>query len=157
MRVIGIDPGYDRLGVAIMDKNFLLHSACLTTQRGSPFGERLYLLIEEVEKLIKKWKPDTLGMEKVYFKSNQKTAMGVAEVRGAIIYLAGKHRLSLTEYAPAQIKSALTGHGRADKNQVAKMVENLLKMKKKPKYDDEYDAIAVALTCFAHQGLAKIF
>ncbi len=155
MRVLGIDPGYDRFGLAILEKEKLLYSNCLTTKRDAPFAKRLYQLADKTEKLIKEWRPDMLAMEKLFFKSNQKTAMGVAEVRGAITYIATKYGLEIKEYAPVEIKMAITGHGGADKRQMARMIERLIKMKKKPKYDDEYDAIAVALTCFAHLGLAK--
>lgn len=157
-RVIGIDPGYDRLGVAIVEKNFsgekLIFSDCLTSNKKDVWEERLISLGIELEKIIKKYQPQTLVMEKLFITSNQKTAMAVAEVRGMILYLAGKNILKVVDFSPVEIKSCLTGYGRADKKQVTSLVEKIVKIDHSRKIlDDEYDAIAIALTFFAKHHL----
>lgn len=153
MRVLGIDPGYERLGVAILEKNktkeTLLFSTCLKTNKDLALSERIFQLGKEVEALIKKWSPDALAIEKLFFTTNQKTAMGVSETKGAITYIAKSSGLSINEFTPLQIKSAVTGYGKATKEQVIYMLDKLLKIseKDKIKHDDEFDAIAVGLTC----------
>jgi len=98
---------------------------------------------------MKKEKPDSFALEKLYFSTNQKTAMQVAEVRGALISLATLQGVPVAEYTPMQVKSAL-GYGKADKKQVAKMLHMLVKIDKKITHDDEYDAIALGVTHLAH-------
>jgi crossover junction endodeoxyribonuclease RuvC len=147
--VIAIDPGYDRLGLAILDKNKLIFSDCITTQKTGPFEKRLLLVGEKVEVLVKKYRPTHLAIEDLFFSSNQKTAMKVSMVGGMISFIALKNGLEIKKYTPAQIKVAITGHGRADKGQVSDMVKRLIKIKKNIKYDDELDAIATGLAFFA--------
>ena len=95
--------------------------------------------------------PSVLAIEELYFSNNQKTVFQVAEARGMILYIAYAHHLRVVEYNPLSIKIALTGYGRASKEQVTKMVEKLIIVEKTPKTDDEYDAIAVGLTALAHE------
>ncbi len=153
MIILGIDPGYDRLGVAILenqgDKNVLLNSLCLQTDKSLSLSERIFALGQQIEELIKKWRPERLAIEKLFFTTNQKTAMGVSEARGAIIYVAKSSGLAIYEYTPLQIKIAIVGYGKATKDQVAYMLGILLKINKKDEsqLDDESDAVAVALTC----------
>lgn len=154
MRVIAIDPGYGRCGVAIVEKEGgkekWIYSDCIETKAADGFVERLSQVIAECELLIREHKPDALAMERLFFNSNQKTVMQVAEVRGAILQAANAAGIPSFEYTPGQIKSATAGSGRADKKQVASMVHMLLKIEKKIKHDDEYDAIAVGITHLAH-------
>ena len=157
MIILGIDPGYERCGVAILQKDKkgeeLLFSDCLKTSSKLSFPERLFILGKEIEKIIKNWKPDTMAIEKVYFTTNQKTAMQVAETKGMITYLGLLYNMKIKEFTPLEIKIALTGYGKADKKQVENMVKALLKSEKKAKNDDEMDAVAVALTCASHKTL----
>ncbi len=158
MRIISIDPGYERIGFAVLEKKqknkeVLLYSDCFRTSAKLPFSERLKLIGTEIEKLIKKYKPKKMAIESLFFNSNQKTAMKVAEVKGALKYIALKNKLEVFEYTPLQIKIAVTGYGRGNKKQITAMVENLIEIKKDIEYDDEYDAIAVGLTCFACQPI----
>lgn len=158
MRIIGIDPGYDKFGVAIVDNkngsDELIFSDCLRTSAKLDFCDRLFSIGEELNTLIKKYGPDALAIEKLFFTTNQKTAMGVSEIKGMTTYLARKNKLPVFEYTPLQIKIAIVGYGKAEKSQVMKMVPLLLKnfktMKKGKMEDDEYDAIAVALTGLAN-------
>lgn len=153
MRVLAIDPGYGRCGVAVLDKEngkeIWIYSECIETLATSPFEERLGTVANEVKRLIEKFKPDALAMEKLFFTNNAKTAMQVAEVRGAILHAVNSADLPVSEYTPGQIKSATTGSGKADKKQITQMIHLLLKIDKVIKLDDEYDAIAVGITHLA--------
>ncbi|MDB5259680.1 MAG: ruvC [Candidatus Taylorbacteria bacterium] len=170
MKVLGIDPGYDRLGIAVVEKSdsrskeIVLYSACFTTSAKDDFYARLVAVGNEIARVLELYKPECLGIESLFITKNQKTAMHVAETRGVIAYESVKRGLSLYEYTPGQIKIAVTGHGASDKSQVIKMIPLLVKLdeatdvkpgskpgKKTAKLDDEYDAIAVALTCIAHE------
>lgn len=153
MIAIACDPGYERLGIAVLEgagsKAKLLYSDCFKTEARDDFEDRLLRVGLEIKKLIGRFKPEVLAIETLLWGSNQKTAMRVAEVRGALIFLAKESGLSVAEYSPGAIKSAVTGDGRADKNQIISMVPKLVKISKKIKYDDEYDAIAAGLTALA--------
>jgi len=155
MIILGIDPGYERIGIAIVEKNKpnkerLIYSTCFKTSAKINFEERLFLIGQEVEKTIKKYKPKILAIETLFLNTNQKTVMHVSEARGVIIYEAIKNNLGLFEATPPQIKIATTGYGRADKKDVLKMVRMLIEIDENKKSDDELDAIAIALTAFAH-------
>jgi crossover junction endodeoxyribonuclease RuvC len=160
MKILGIDPGYERLGIAILEKNIekqnsfskkeiVLFSECFKTASSLPFPERLSLIGKRVDQLIKKYKPEILSIETLFLNTNQKTVMQVAEVRGVIIYLCKKNKMKIFEASPPQIKIAITGYGKADKKQVIKMVNLLVDLRKESNSDDELDAIAIALTASA--------
>jgi len=158
MKILSIDPGYERVGVAVLERNSggsgdekLIYSDCFKTNKGLPFLERLQLVGKEVERVIKNYKPNAFAIEKLFFNTNQKTATMVSEVRGALVYIALKNKLKVFEYTPLQIKVAVAGDGHGDKKQIVTMIKNLIKIEKDIKYDDEYDAIAVGLTCFASE------
>ena len=103
----------------------------------------------EIHKLITEFAPHAFATETLFLTKNQKTAIFVAQARGVILYEAAKHSLPIFEYAPLQIKAAITGYGKSDKKQMTAMVEQLITIKKEVIYDDEYDAIAIGLTYFA--------
>ena len=154
MRVIAIDPGYERLGIAVLEKSasgkeVVLYSDCFQTPKTDLFIERLHAIGAELGKIIEKFSPDAMAIESLYFTNNQKTAMHVAEVRGVLMYLATNHNLLFAEYTPNQIKNAVTGDGRADKKQIYNMVTKLVTLKKEIRLDDEYDAIAIGITFLA--------
>jgi len=153
MIVLGIDPGYDRLGLAIIKQEAgrqeLLYSNCFTTDKKNIFSERLLAIGNEIEKILFDWQPDMVATEKLFFTVNQKTAMAVAETRGIIIYLSAKYGLPLAEYTPLEVKTCITGYGSADKKQMADFIPKLIRIDQAIKHDDEYDAIAIALTAFA--------
>lgn len=151
LRILGVDPGFDRLGVAIVEKSpsgeRLDFLSCITTSPRHPFVERVADAAHQFEKILEKEKPEHLAIETLFVTKNQKTAMLVAEMRGVIIYLATKHKLSVFEYSPPQIKSAITGYGKSGKDDVAFMVSKILKQDlPKDTLDDAVDAVAVALT-----------
>lgn len=153
MRVLAFDPGYERLGAAVLEKKngkeVLVHSECFRTSAADAFPERLRQLGASVESLIEKFKPDAMALEKVYFEKNAKTAMQIAEVRGMLIHASASRGLSLFEYTPLQVKVAVTGYGKSSKTAVAAMVGRLVTLPDKKRLDDELDAIAVGLTCLA--------
>lgn len=151
MRILGIDPGYERLGIAILDgPSSVLFSECFKTSAKLEFSERLNLIGEEVRKIIKKYKPEVLAIETLFLTTNQKTVMRVAEARGVVIYEASRAGLKIFEASPPQIKIATTGYGKSDKAQIIKMVKMLVKIDASKKSDDELDAVAIALTGLAH-------
>lgn len=153
MRIISVDPGYDRIGVAILErksgKDILLFSDCIVTSRSEDFYSRLSMLTNRFRDLCNEWQPEECAIEKLFFNTNQKTAMQVSEARGAIIEAALSSNLGVTEYTPMEIKVAVAGYGGASKAQIADMVKRLVKIEKLPKHDDEFDAIACGLTHLA--------
>lgn len=154
MILVAIDPGYERLGIAVIekklkDKEKLLYSDCFQTDKKLHHHERLGLIGAEIAKVISEYKPEVLCLENLFFTSNQKTAISVAEARGVILYEASKNNLRVFEYGPGEIKVAVTGYGKSDKDQIIAMIPRLIKIGKNIKHDDEYDAIAVGLTCLA--------
>ena len=153
MRIIAIDPGYERMGVAVIEKTTgketLIFSECFKTSPKIPHEERLSLIGQEIEMLIKKYEPTVMAIETLFFKNNQKTAMHVSEARGVMLYVASVAGLTVSEFSPMAIKIAVTGYGASEKDQVTSMVQKLIKIDHELKYDDEYDAIAVGLTYFA--------
>ena len=110
----------------------------------------------EIESLIKEYKPDVLSIEELFFSTNAKTAFIVGQARGVVLLLAAKNKLEVSIYTPLQVKMALTGYGRADKNQIAQMVEVILKLEKIPKIDDTSDALAVAITHAFSEKIGKL-
>ena len=156
--ILGIDPGFERLGISIIykqkgKKEELLHSECFKTKAALPFNKRLEQIGDQIENIIEKYKPDILGIENLFLTTNQTTVMRVAETRGVIIYIAEKNNLLIREYTPLQIKMAVTGYGKADKKQVMSMVSKLIDLKGVKTSDDELDAIAVGLTTIAYEKI----
>lgn len=156
MKVLAIDPGYGRCGVAVVEKGagkeILIYSHCIETSAETEFGERLTTVVRACERLLKQHAPDCVAMEKLYFSKNQKTAMRVAEVRGALLSLAGGAGIPVHEYTPGEVKSAVAGAGNAGKEQVARMLHALITIDKVIQHDDEYDAIAIGITHLALAG-----
>ncbi len=157
MIILGIDPGFERLGIAVIEKDktkrkeVVLFSECFKTSSRLEFPDRLVLIGEEVQKIIKKFKPHVLAIETLFLTNNQKTVMHVAEARGVVIYEAKNAGLEIFETSPPQIKMSIAGHGKADKKQIMKMEWRLGDIDSSVKYDDELDAIAIALTCSAYK------
>ena len=155
MKILAIDPGYERVGIAVIEKiegekkEKLIYSDCFRTSAKISFEKRLFLIGSEIKKIINNFNPDNLAIEKLFFTTNQKTAMVVSEARGVIIYEASIKKIPIFEYTPLQIKIAITGYGKATKNQIMEMTKKLLLIPEKTKKDDEFDAIAVGLTCSA--------
>ncbi|WP_054027249.1 crossover junction endodeoxyribonuclease RuvC [Bacillus sp. FJAT-28004] len=153
MRVLGIDPGYAIVGFGFIDK--IGHKltpvqyGAIQTEAHTPSEQRLLQVYESAGALMDKYKPDTVGIEKLFFNRNVTTAFDVAQARGAIILAATQRGLPIGEYTPLQVKQAVVGYGKAEKKQVQEMVKVFLKLSAVPKPDDVADALAVAI-CHAH-------
>jgi len=154
MKVLAVDPGYDRLGVAVIEKQngkeVLLYSNCIETDKKAELNDRLHVLGVAFQKLLTEHSPDAVGIETLFFNKNVKTAIGVAQARGIIIYLAKNAGCAVYEHGPQEIKIAVTGYGKSDKNAVTDMVKRLVTNVPDTALDDEYDAIAVGVTTLAH-------
>ena len=155
MKILGIDPGYDRLGIAIIEKpkkgkETLLYADCLQTSSKDSIYTRLNQVGTETAKILDQFKPDAIALETLFITKNQKTAMRVSEARGIIIYEATRKNIPIFEYAPMQVKMAITSDGTSGKDRIFKMLGLLITLPTKKALDDEYDAIAVALTHSAH-------
>lgn len=155
MIILGIDPGTTRVGYAIIEKKDsdnlnLLTYGCLES-KSKEQKDRLKEISNLISDLILKYHPETLAIEKLFFTKNAKTALTVAEARGVIINSANSLNLNIREFTPLEIKVAITGYGKAEKEQVKKMVCRILKLEKIPKLDDTSDALATALTaCYTN-------
>jgi crossover junction endodeoxyribonuclease RuvC len=151
MLILGIDPGYAITGWAILEKTGAKLKAqdygVIETKNGLPHATRLLVLHQELTKIIKKFKPELLVVEELFFFKNLKTAIKVAEARGVILAIAAENGLEILEITPLQIKQALVGYGRAEKKQIQQMVKVILGLKEIPRPDDAADALAVAITC----------
>lgn len=155
MIVLGIDPGYAIVGCGVVEyernKFKMLEYGAITTDAHTPFNLRLEKIWDEADALMKKYPIDAIGMEKLFFNTNQKTAIDVAQARGVLILAAQKNRIPIYEYTPLQVKQSVVGYGRAEKKQVQEMTRILLNLEKIPKPDDAADALAMAI-CHCHSA-----
>lgn len=148
---MGIDPGLATTGFCILDKDGrrvtkVLDYGVILTPKEEALPVRLAILEEKLKAIADKYRPAEAALEELFFNSNQKTAINVAQARGVILLTCVKECGRLYEYTPLQIKQAMTGYGRADKRQIQEMVKRLLKLDSVPRPDDAADACAVALT-----------
>lgn len=152
MRILAIDPGYDRLGIAVLEgdpsRPTLLMSECVQPEKGAR-EVRLAAVSRAVSDAIIKYAPTALALETLFFSTNVKTAIGVAEARGAILAASGLASLPIIECSPQQVKLAVTGHGGSSKVAVAQMIPRLLTLPPKKRLDDEIDAIGIGITALA--------
>ena len=155
MRILGIDPGFAITGYSIIDyignKFKLITSGAILTEAGESFPLRLEKIYNELYEIIENFNPEAMAIEELFFNNNAKTAINVAQARGVILMTARIKKLSIFEYTPLQIKQAVTGYGRANKNQVQRMVKMILNEEKLPKLDDITDSMAIAI-CHAHSS-----
>ncbi len=151
MIILGIDPGTASMGYGVIKKSKILTLECLdynvihTSPKMNP-GERLKVISNEISKVMKKYKPDVLAIENIFFFRNLKTAMPVSQAKGVVLLAAAKKKIPVWEFSPPQIKLAVTGNGRADKKEVQRKIKEILKLKEIPKPDDAADALAIAVT-----------
>jgi crossover junction endodeoxyribonuclease RuvC len=155
MRVLAIDPGFDRLGMAVIEgdpsKPVCVWSDCVTPAKGAP-AARLSEVFDSVLNAIQTHSPDQLAIESLFFSTNVKTAMSVAEARGAVLAAAGKAGVLVQEYSPQEVKLAVTGYGASDKKAVASMVPKLIALPEKKRLDDELDAIALGIAALTRRN-----
>lgn len=153
IRILGIDPGFGRVGYGVIEKQngdwvHIAHG-CINTVIDNPFIERILSIQKELKYIIDKYNPTNAAVEDLFFYKNVKTAIKVGQARGVILLTLAQSGLDIDEFTPLQVKQAITGYGRAEKNQIQKLIQIHLKMKEKPKQDDAADALAIALTCGA--------
>jgi crossover junction endodeoxyribonuclease RuvC len=151
MKILGIDPGYARLGYGIVESDGNKYSpldyGVIETGKDLEFFERLSIIYEGLIKLAEKHKPNLAGIEELFFAKNQKTAINVAQARGVAVLACVNSGKEIRELTPLQVKQGLTGYGVAEKQQVQYMVKTILGLDKAPKLDDATDALAVAICC----------
>lgn len=151
MIILGIDPGLAQTGYGIIEteakKIIPITYGSIATKANSPFPKRLEKIHLELKKIIKKYQPDKIALEELFFAKNVKTALKVSEARGVIQLTAIQQKISILEFTPLQVKQALVGYGRADKIQIQKMVQLNLNLKTLPKPDHAADALAIAICC----------
>ena len=156
--ILGIDPGYAILGYGLISykncKFTPLGYGSILTQSNTPFEDRLKIIYDNLSEIFTKIKPDAMSIEKLYFQNNQKTALSVSEARGVILLCARNFNVPIYEYTPLQVKTAVTGYGKATKLQVMEMTKRLLNLQKTPKFDDTTDALAIAICHIQARGSA---
>ena len=150
MKILAIDPGYGRIGLAVLLKEGgridPLFSECFETGKEIAFEERLGQVGSRVRDVIQTHQPVCVAIERLFFSKNKKTALQTAEVRGVCIYTAKDYGLEVAEYTPNQVKNAITGNSNATKNDVIRMVPRLIALPSGKRHDDEYDALAIGIT-----------
>lgn len=153
MRIIGIDPGYAIVGFGVLEYNRaqfqVVDYGAVTTLADMDFNSRLLEIYNDLCYILDKFRPDFLAIERLYFTSNQKTAIDVAQARGIVLLAARQRNIEVFEYTPLQVKQSVTGYGKAVKKQVQEMTTRILKLPEIPKPDDTADALAIAI-CHAH-------
>lgn len=157
MVILGIDPGLAITGYGLIEikkrggrggaKIQMIDFGCVKTSAKTVFAQRLEIIYDQLQQLVKKYQPDKIAIEKLFFAKNVKTAMQVGEARGVVTLVAIQNKIPIAEFTPLQVKQALTGYGQASKDQIQKMIKAVLGLKEAPKSDDSADALAIAITC----------
>lgn len=159
MIILGIDPGIAIVGYGVVEytkgKFRLIAMGSIETPAGIDVEERLRMVYDDMCELIDTYRPDEMAIEELFFNTNQKTAIAVAEARGVILLSAVQRRVPISEYTPLQVKQSVVGYGRAEKKQVITLVGMILGMENGPRLDDTADALALAI-CHAHTGGSKM-
>ncbi|MBQ9920925.1 MAG: crossover junction endodeoxyribonuclease RuvC [Clostridia bacterium] len=159
MIILGIDPGIATMGYGVVNYfgNSFNYITCgaITTPAGERVERRLALIYDQLNGIIKKYTPDAIAVEELFFNTNQKTAINVAQARGIVLLSAERAGIPLSEYTPLQVKQAVVGYGRAQKHQVMEMTKIMLSLSQTPKPDDAADALALAI-CHAHNSSSKL-
>ncbi len=153
MLILGIDPGYAIVGYGLIDTRDMktLQYGVIRTEAGISIENRLCEIYDNMTELLRTFRPDHVAIEKLYFNTNEKTAINVSQARGVIILACIKCGVKIYEYTPLQVKISVVGYGRAEKCQVMDMTKRLLGLKKIPRPDDAADALAIAL-CHANSS-----
>ena len=153
MIILGIDPGYAIVGYGVLEyknnKFKVIEYGAITTDASMNMFDRFKSIYDDICEVMERTKPDFMAIEELFFNSNQKTAINVAQARGVILLAAMNRGIQIFEYTPLQVKQAVAGYGRAGKKQIQAMVKLLLGLKEVPKPDDTADAVAIAI-CHGH-------
>lgn len=158
-RILGVDPGLTRCGIGVIEqgagrKVSLVHVETLRSGAEAPLAERIRIIGDQLEQLILRFKPDTIALERVFAQANLRTVMGTAQISGVLLLLAARHGIPISLHTPSEVKAAVTGNGRANKDQVGKMVQAILHLDELPKPADSADALAIAITHAWRMGVA---
>ena len=155
MIILGIDPGYAIVGYGVIkyeaNRFSVLDYGAITTPAGMPFVDRLEAIYNELNIIFEKHKPEAMAIEKLFYNTNAKTVIDVAQARGVTVLAAHQNKAEIYEYTPLQVKQSVVGYGRAEKKQVQEMTRVILNLEKVPKPDDTADALAMAI-CHAHSS-----
>ncbi|MDD2354134.1 MAG: crossover junction endodeoxyribonuclease RuvC [Patescibacteria group bacterium] len=155
--ILGIDPGIADTGYGVIEntsgKLKCLAYGSIKTKAHETLSSRLLILHQELEKIILKYRPQRVAIEKLFFNKNVKTALIVGQARGVVMLTISKHNLPICEYTPSQIKQAVSSYGQADKKQVQKMVKLILNLEEIPRPDDAADALAAAICALNYNNL----
>ncbi|MCP4361836.1 MAG: crossover junction endodeoxyribonuclease RuvC [Chloroflexi bacterium] len=161
MRILGLDPGTATTGYGIIDEDegqlTAVTYGTITTSPKQEMPQRLQTIQQELKQLLQEYQPDTAGIEEVFFGRNVTTAITVGQARGVLILTLANANIPIGEYSPPKIKDAVTGYGKADKNQVQLMVRNLLNLEETPRPDDAADGLAVAITHYHYQRFESLY
>lgn len=151
MIILGIDPGYAIVGYGVVDTDGMrpISYGAIRTEAGIPIEDRLSEIYDNMTELLRTFRPDHVAIEKLYFNTNEKTAINVSQARGVIVLACVKCGVKVHEYTPLQVKMSVVGYGRAEKAQIMDMTKRLLGLRKTPRPDDAADALAIAL-CHAN-------
>ena len=155
MIILGIDPGIAIVGYGVLEytkgKFRTIAMGSIETPAGVDVEDRLRMVYDDMCEILDTYRPDEMAIEELFFNTNQKTAIAVAEARGVILLSAVQRGVPISEYTPLQVKQSVVGYGRAEKKQVIALVKMILGMENGPKLDDTADALALAI-CHAHSG-----
>jgi crossover junction endodeoxyribonuclease RuvC len=156
MRILGVDPGTVVTGFGIIEKRgndyFIVDYGCINLSSQEFFHKRLQIIYKEISRVISQHKPDEFAIEDLFYAENAKVALKMGHARGVAILAAVNHQIPTSEYSPREIKQSVVGNGGASKQQVQKMVQQLLRMSEVPEPYDASDALAVALCHLHHLG-----
>lgn len=159
MRILGIDPGYAIVGFGIVEydgyKFTPIHFGAITTEAGTDFTLRLKTIYDDMNTVLTTFQPEAMAIEKLFFNTNQKTGIDVAQARGVTVLAAANMGIPVFEYTPLQVKQSVVGYGRAEKKQVMEMTRRILGLADVPKPDDTADALAIAI-CHGHTGARSL-
>ena len=159
MVILGVDPGFATVGVGVIEYSNprfkYLTCGAILTPAGEMVERRITTVYDEIDEIIRKYKPDAMAIEELFFNTNQKTIINVSQARGVILLAAQKNAVPIFEYTPLQVKQAVVGYGRAEKKQVIDMVRRILNMPAPPKPDDAADAVALAI-CHARSATSLL-
>jgi crossover junction endodeoxyribonuclease RuvC len=160
VRILGLDPGSRHTGYGFLEKQGSRLSTLAYGRISCParlsLPERINLLTSQLEELLLKWTPQTVALETPFHGLNVRSLIVLAQARGALLAVLGRYGLDIREYSPAEVKSAVTGHGRSDKQQVARMVSMILALRGKRVSPDATDALAVAICCAQLRTFEKL-
>lgn len=159
MRILGIDPGYAIVGFGVVEcehgRFTPIEYGAVTTDAGVEMDRRIEIVYDGIDEVIAAYQPQCMSVERLYFTTNQKTAIAVAQARGVILLAARKHGIPIHEYTPLQVKQSVVGYGKAEKKQVMEMTRRILGLRYVPKPDDAADALALAI-CHGNTGASAL-